>query len=104
MTFKDALIDRKQCLEYLEANQKRIKPSSLEAVRKSVEALEKRVPKKEKHDVCPACGTSNRFIIENLGNPKGHPVVYCWNCGQAIELTWKTGEDERCIRHGGKDK
>lgn len=55
------------------------------SVNAAIEVMEKHVPKKEKHNNCPSCGTSNRFIIENLGNPKGHPVVYCWNCGQAID-------------------
>ena len=33
---------------------------------------------------CRRCGTSMALIINRLGNPKGHPVVYCWCCGQAI--------------------
>lgn len=50
---------------------------------------EKAEPKKDNNDGgrCKACGTYNNFIINKLANPKGHPVIYCWNCGQAIDWT-----------------
>lgn len=46
---------------------------------------EKAEPKKLKHDVCPNCSTNNDKIIKHLGNPQAHKVVFCWNCGQALE-------------------
>ena len=49
------------------------------------EALEKQVAKKSKHKNCPNCNTDFSFITENLANPKGHKIIYCWNCGQAID-------------------
>ena len=48
-------------------------------------ALEKQIPKKLRHGICPSCSTNNNRIIKHLGNPKAHKVVYCWNCGQAID-------------------
>lgn len=48
---------------------------------------EKNEPKKDNNDDgrCKSCGTYNNFIISRLANPKGHPVIHCWNCGQAID-------------------
>ena len=46
---------------------------------------EKSEPKKLKHDVCPNCSTNNDMIIKHLGNPQAHKVVFCWNCGQALD-------------------
>lgn len=55
---------------------------------KELKALkEKSEPKKDNNDGgrCKCCGTYNNFIINKLANPKGHPVIHCWNCGQAID-------------------
>ena len=41
--------------------------------------------KKLKHEVCPHCSTNNDKIIKHLGNPQAHKVVFCWNCGQALD-------------------
>lgn len=88
MTYKEALENRKQCFAYLEQNQKRVKPECLEAVRLSVEAIEKQVPKEP--------------YAESDGYADGYPVVdyfcptcnedfdsyepmHCWKCGQAID-------------------
>lgn len=46
--------------------------------------LGKLMPKKPKNKQCPNCSTDFSFITENLANPKGHKIIYCWNCGQAI--------------------
>lgn len=57
----------------------------------AIKALEKQIPKHDKNDCgrCKDCGTNNNFIINKLGNPKGHKVVYCWNCGQSIDWSEK---------------
>lgn len=49
-------------------------------------ALEKQIAKKLKHEACPNCSTNNDMIIKHLGNPQAHKFVYCWNCGQALEI------------------
>ena len=51
------------------------------------ECVEKQIPKKLKHGVCPNCSTNNDKIIKHLGNPQAHKNVYCWNCGQ--KLDWR---------------
>ena len=54
-------------------------------------ALEKQIPKKPKYKTtCAKCGTHNS-VWGKLANPKGHPIVYCWNCGQANEIDWEEG-------------
>ena len=59
------------------------------------ECMEKQIPKKPKYKTrCEKCGTHNS-VWGRLANPKGHPIVYCWNCGQANEIDWEVGaEDE----------
>lgn len=47
--------------------------------------LEKITPKKAKESVCPNCDSDNSFITDNLAFPARHKVVYCWNCGQAMD-------------------
>lgn len=56
-----------------------------EACAMGAEALKKQIPQKSKHGCCHNCGTAHLFITDNLADPLGHPTVYCWNCGQAIE-------------------
>lgn len=53
----------------------------------AAEAIEKQIPKQAKGTTlrCPACDTPPIRTVEKLGNPKGHSVIYCWNCGQAIK-------------------
>lgn len=51
----------------------------------AMDALDKQTPNKSDHGCCPRCNTSHTFITDNLANPTGHPTVYCWNCGQAID-------------------
>ena len=66
-------------------------------VEECLAAVEKQVAKKDANDhgKCKNCGTSNNFIINKLGNPNGHPIIHCWNCGQAIG--WKVGENNEKI-------
>ena len=64
---------------------------ALGTVEELKEAREKQVAKKPKYKTtCEKCGTHNS-VWGRLANPKGHPIVYCWNCGQANELDWEEG-------------
>lgn len=62
------------------------------AIDEAIKAVDKQIPKKDKNDSCRCkkCGTNNNFIINKLANPKGHPIIHCWNCGQAID--WEVEE------------
>lgn len=49
---------------------------------------EKSVPKKPiriDECTCPSCGTHNE-IIKKRRNTVAFDTVYCWHCGQAIEV------------------
>lgn len=52
------------------------------------EAREKQVPKKPiRNDLCtcPRCGTYNE-TIKKRRNTVNNDIVYCWHCGQAMEV------------------
>ncbi len=77
-------------LAQLAAMQMRLKKYSEIGTVEEFKALkEKNEPKKDNNDNgrCKNCGTYNNFIINKLANPKGHLVIHCWNCGQAIDWT-----------------
>lgn len=51
-------------------------------------AVEKRVVKKPiRNDkcTCPSCGTHNE-VFKKRRNTVAHDIVYCWHCGQAVEI------------------
>ena len=58
---------------------------AFEDLEMAIKSLEKQIPKKLKHEVCPNCSTNNDVIIKHLGNPQAHKFVYCWNCGQKLD-------------------
>lgn len=77
-----------EAINFLKNNEERLTSSRYVRIKQlSISSLEKQIPKKDKNDSlrCKNCGTCNNFIINKLANPKGHPVIYCWNCGQAID-------------------
>ena len=51
-------------------------------------ALEKQKEKKPiRNDkcTCPSCGTHNE-VFKKRRNTVAHDIVYCWHCGQAVEI------------------
>ena len=55
----------------------------------AIQALEKQIPKKPIRigkDTCPKCGTYNETWVKRR-NALPNDVVYCWHCGQAVEIT-----------------
>lgn len=51
-------------------------------------AVEKQVVKKPiRNDkcTCPSCGTHNE-VFKKRRNTVAHDIVYCWHCGQAVEI------------------
>ena len=51
-------------------------------------AVEKQTPKKPiRNDkcTCPSCGTHNE-VFKKRRNTVAHDIVYCWHCGQAVEI------------------
>lgn len=58
---------------------------ALGTVEELKEAREKQIAKKQRHEfICPRCDTHNK-VWEMLAFLEAHSVVYCWNCGQAVE-------------------
>lgn len=60
----------------------------LEAFGIAIQALEKQIPKKPiRNDLCTclSCGTYNE-VIRKRRNTVAFDTVYCWHCGQAIEV------------------
>ena len=54
----------------------------------AINALEKQIPKKPiRNDkcTCPSCGTHNE-VFKRRRNTVAHDIVYCWHCGQAVEI------------------
>lgn len=52
------------------------------------ELVDKAAPKKSrgiKKDRCSICGSYNE-IFSKRRNTVAHDIVYCWHCGNAIEL------------------
>lgn len=50
------------------------------------EALNKQVPSKLKYeDECPKCTTYNE-VFSKRRDTVGNDIVYCWHCGQAVQL------------------
>lgn len=83
----DAIIEAIGCMEEVEQYR------AFGTVEELKEAREKQVAKKPKYKTtCERCGTHNS-VWGKLANPKGHSVVYCWNCGQANELDWSREDD-----------
>lgn len=54
----------------------------------AISALEKQIAKKPiRNDLCtcPNCGTHNE-VIKKRRNTVNNDIVYCWHCGQAVEV------------------
>lgn len=67
-------------------NGKIVNPSV--ALDMSVKALEKQIPMKPKGIDgcrCPKCDTQN-LVWDGRKNTVGKDIVFCWHCGQAVEL------------------
>lgn len=61
----------------------------------AIKALEKQISKKPiRNDkcTCPSCGTHNE-VIKKRRNTVEHDIVYCWHCGQALEVDWGNEDD-----------
>ena len=60
-----------------------------EALKVAIQALEKQIPKKPIRigkDTCPKCGTYNETWVKRR-NTLPNDIVYCWHCGQPVEIT-----------------
>lgn len=51
----------------------------------AVEKQKGKKPIRNDKCTCPSCGTHND-VIKKRRNTVAHDIVYCWHCGQAIEI------------------
>jgi ssDNA-binding Zn-finger/Zn-ribbon topoisomerase 1 len=75
-------------------NENEFSSATYESVDMGIKALEKQVTKKPIRNgkcTCPRCETHNE-VIKKRRNTVPFDTVYCWHCGQAIEI--KRGGEE----------
>lgn len=78
-------------IKALEENQKY---HEIGTVEECLAAVEKRRTKKPIHNdkcTCPSCGTYNE-TIKKRRNTVYSDIVYCWHCGQALQIFRGDGE------------
>ncbi|MGN0271441.1 MAG: hypothetical protein ACI4DL_01670 [Lachnospiraceae bacterium] len=53
--------------------------------RAAVEKQKAKTPIRNDKCTCPSCGTHNE-VFKKRRNTVAHDIVYCWHCGQAVEI------------------
>lgn len=75
--------------EYIEELEAEIKEyRAIGTQEECMDAVEKQKEKKPiRNDkcTCPSCGTHNE-VFKKRRNTVAHDIVYCWHCGQAVEI------------------
>ena len=56
-----------------------------EECRTAVEKQRAKKPIRNDKCTCPSCGTHNE-VFKKRRNTVAHDIVYCWHCGQAVEI------------------
>ncbi len=56
-----------------------------EECRAAVEKQKEKKPIRNDKCTCPSCGTHNE-VFKKRRNTVAHDIVYCWHCGQAVEI------------------
>lgn len=56
-----------------------------EECRAAVEKQKAKKPIRNDKCTCPSCGTHNE-VFKKRRNTVAHDVVYCWHCGQVVEI------------------
>lgn len=51
----------------------------------AVEKQKEKKPIRNDKCTCPSCGTHNE-VFKKRRNTVSHDIVYCWHCGQAVEI------------------
>ena len=58
---------------------------NVEECRAAVEKQREKKPIRNDKCTCPSCGTHNE-VFKKRRNTVAHDIVYCWHCGQAVEI------------------
>ena len=93
MTESEAIEKLKNMRLYMqiedESNDCKFTEDDYKANEMAIQALEKQIPKKPIRigkDTCPKCGTYNETWVKRR-NTLPNDIVYCWHCGQPVEIT-----------------
>ena len=90
--YLDSVVYKEKCVEAhklaikaLEENQQYRAIGTPEECQAAVEKQKAKNPIRNDKCTCPSCGTHNE-VFEKRRNTVAHDVVYCWHCGQAVEI------------------
>lgn len=75
----------KRLIKALEEIQKYRAIGTPEKCRAAVEKQKAKTPIRNDKCTCPSCGTHNE-VFKKRRNTVTHDIVYCWHCGQAVEI------------------
>lgn len=81
---KEAAEARKRA-EWLEELKQYRAIGTPEECRAAVEKQKAKKPIRNDKCTCPSCGTHNE-VFKKRRNTVAHDIVYCWHCGQAVEI------------------
>lgn len=72
-------------IDALEEVQKYRAIGTPEECRAAVEKQKAKKPIRNDKCTCPSCGTHNE-VFKKRRNTVAHDIIYCWHCGQAVEI------------------
>lgn len=82
---EEIAFDFDRAITALEEIQKYRAIGTPEECRAAVEKQRAKKPIRNDKCTCPSCGTHNE-VFKKRRNTVAHDVVYCWHCGQAVEI------------------
>ena len=77
--------DNDKVAEWLEELKQYRAIGTPEECRAAVEKQRAKKPIRNDKCTCPSCGTHNE-VFKKRRNTVAHDIVYCWHCGQAVEI------------------
>ena len=82
---EEIAFDFDRAINALEEIQKYRAIGTPEECRAAVEKRKAKKPIRNDKCTCPSCGTHNE-VFKKRRNTVAHDIVYCWHCGQAVEI------------------
>lgn len=72
--------------EYMKFEDECVKQGfSFNSILEAREKQKAKTPIRNDKCTCPSCGTHNE-VFKKRRNTVAHDIVYCWHCGQAVEI------------------
>ena len=82
---EEIAFDFDRAINALEEIQKYRAIGTPDECRAAVEKQRAKKPIRNDKCTCPSCGTHNE-VFKKRRNTVAHDIVYCWHCGQAVEI------------------